>query len=137
MNSKVWGPKGWFFIHSIALRYPNNPTINDKLAYYNFYKYIGDVLPCPICQEHYKTNFRRHDIKKYLTNYKKLFIWTVDMHNFVNQSTGKPVVSYNQAKYHIMDEYSNPFIDLSLTYVHWISLFILCVLLIIYRDKTI
>lgn len=136
MNSKVWGPKGWFFMHSIALQYPEKPTIKDKQVYYNFFKSIGEVLPCPICQQHYNKNFKQHDITKYLANQKKLFIWTVDMHNFVNKSTGKPVISYNQAKLNLMHEYSNSFSDLSLTYIHWILLFIICIILIIYKEKT-
>jgi hypothetical protein len=26
LNPKIWGPSGWFFIDSIVLSYPDNPT---------------------------------------------------------------------------------------------------------------
>ena len=30
LDREIWGPHGWFFIHSVAFGYPQNPTNLDK-----------------------------------------------------------------------------------------------------------
>jgi len=30
LNPNIWGPKTWFFIDSIILSYPDNPSNEDK-----------------------------------------------------------------------------------------------------------
>lgn len=90
MNPKVWGKKGWFFLHSVALNYPKNPSVADKENYKNFYTILQNTLPCSICANNYK----KHLLELPLTNdvlssRKKLFLWTVKIHNKVNQAKGR------------------------------------------------
>ena len=37
MDPEVWGPHGWYFLHSITLAYPDNPTDDDKTYHKNFF----------------------------------------------------------------------------------------------------
>lgn len=92
MNTLVWGPSAWLFLHSIALAYPGPAS---KEAYRSFFSILGEVLPCTICQKHYSENFK--DIGEALDSRDALFRWTVDMHNRVNRSLGKPILTYTQA----------------------------------------
>ena len=54
----IWGPHGWKFIHYVSLGYPENPTINDKNFYKNFYYSLQDVLPCEKCRINYKKGIK-------------------------------------------------------------------------------
>ena len=36
-DPKVWGPKAWFFLESIAMAYPTKPTYDQKKAAENFF----------------------------------------------------------------------------------------------------
>ena len=93
MNPKKWGPKAWFFIHSIALNYPENPSEQEKEDYKIFYTSLENVLPCSVCAKHYKDNLKDLPLTdKVLDSRKDLFLWTVKMHNKVNKSRGKPDV---------------------------------------------
>lgn len=105
MNPKIWGPHGWFFMHSIALNYPNNPTFKQKQDYFNFFKSLMNVIPCEKCAFHYSQNFKNYPIDKFLDNTEKLFNWTVDIHNMVNEKNGKKILSYEEAYKEHMKEY--------------------------------
>ena len=37
MDPTVWGPKLWFFIHTLALNFPTNPTFEEVKAYESFF----------------------------------------------------------------------------------------------------
>ena len=98
MDPKIWGQHAWFFMHSITLVYPNNPTEQDKQNILNFFKNIVNVLPCFKC----RANFKNH-IKKYPLNSKvvacreNLVKWLIDIHNEVNKMNGDAVLSYSEA----------------------------------------
>ena len=80
-NDVAWGKHMWYTIHYVALGYPENPTHEDVNTYYSFYRDLYKVIPCPNCREHYKENFGKLDINRYLISRKSLFEWTVQ---FVN-----------------------------------------------------
>lgn len=87
MDPRVWGPHGWFFLHSIAANYPNKPTAKNRKDYYNFFMSVGKVLPCKVCQSNYAKHFVILPIQ--LSNRRKLLRWTYDMHDLVRKSNGK------------------------------------------------
>jgi hypothetical protein len=95
VSPKHWGREGWKFIHWVALTYPHNPTEKDKKNYLRFFESLQDVLPCPICAEHFKQNMKKHPIN--LESNKQLFNWTVEMHNLVNKQNGKKTLTFDQA----------------------------------------
>lgn len=93
-----WGTHAWAFIESIALTYPVNPTLQDKSDYKDFFISLQNVLPCPRCRNHYKENLKKHPINKALTSREDLIRWVIDVHNEVNKSNGKRVLSYEEAR---------------------------------------
>lgn len=52
--TKIWGPGGWTFMHSITFGYPVEPTNEQKKQYKQFFESVGDVLPCSYCRDSYK-----------------------------------------------------------------------------------
>jgi hypothetical protein len=54
MQTRVWGPAGWLFLHSIAQNYPWKPTDEQKKNYLSFFKSVGNVLPCRYCRDSYQ-----------------------------------------------------------------------------------
>ncbi len=94
----IWGPHGWKFIHYITLGYPNNPTELDKQKYYNFFMNLSNVIPCPICGEHFKQHLEITPLDdNALKNKETLMAWAVEMHNHVNASNGKKIYSVKDA----------------------------------------
>ena len=97
IDQDSWGPSGWKFMHYVALKYPKEPSENDKKNYFNFYNNLQFILPCTKCAEHYKENLQLLSLEKSLENNIELFKWTVDIHNLVNTKLNKPNITYEEA----------------------------------------
>lgn len=90
-DPKMWGSGTWFLLHLAAVRYPANPTAEDKKNFSTFIKSLQFVLPCDGCCKGFKTILEMTKFgPKDLKNRDTLFAWTVLAHSLVNQKTGKP-----------------------------------------------
>ena len=92
LMTKVWGPPGWLFLHSIAAGYPINPTEDHKENYFNFFTSIGYVLPCKYCRESYN-NFLKEshlNLKDHLESRNHIQYWLYKIQNKVNGKLGVP-----------------------------------------------
>jgi hypothetical protein len=96
MDSEVWGPGAWLFLHSVTMTYPEKPGEMEKQFYKNFFANLGNVLPCPKCKEHYNKNLAESPIEGHLNSRRSLVEWLIEMHNKVNIKNGKPTMTYDQ-----------------------------------------
>ena len=87
--TKHWGTHLWAYIHTISLM--NKPEEEVKACL----KSIPDVIPCLACQ----FSFREicNEIDNIDCSGHGLFEWTVDVHNRINKSLGKPELTYEEA----------------------------------------
>ena len=106
MMTKVWGPPGWMFLHSIAFGYPIDPLqfdYNNKLIpgttsqrYSTMLSSIGHVLPCKYCRASYNQYVNELPLNKdVLKNRSSLTRWLFDIHNKVNAKLGLKQYSFN------------------------------------------
>lgn len=98
-NPEVWGPAFWFTIHMSTINYPEKPTQIVQINMKNFILALPYLLPCETCQEHAR-NFiesKYDSINTICSSRHNLFYFFVDMHNYVNQRYGKPIMSYEYA----------------------------------------
>ena len=55
LMTKIWGPPGWLFLHSVTMGYPENIDINNpehvikKENMKLFFTSLGHTLPCELC----------------------------------------------------------------------------------------
>ena len=103
MKPSVWGPQFWFILHIISFEYPENPTEIDKNIYYSFYSSLRDILPCEMCKKHYREFLHKHPLMPFLDKKADFIQWVIDIHNQVNISLGKPVLSLDE----VLDIYGN------------------------------
>ena len=88
MQTRVWGPAGWLFLHSIAQNYPWKPTEEQKVNYIFFFKLVGNVLPCRYCRESYQGFIEDSDTQLNINVMKSrvtLVRWLYLIHNKVNE----------------------------------------------------
>jgi len=101
IDSKIWGPYTWYFMHQVAFRLPQNynelrQEIRDLLK--KFYTSIRFLLPCPSCQKHYGLTLNQYPISKYNTSGIRIAKWMVNSHNLVNKGLKKKVYTYEEAR---------------------------------------
>lgn len=64
-------------------------------------KTLEKVIPCPSCKEHYEVYLKEHPVDKAimdtpygeLKKYVKTWFW--ELHNWVNESLGRPLFPYD------------------------------------------
>jgi Erv1 / Alr family len=93
MPPEVWGPIFWATIHITALAYPETPNYSQKRAAKDFYKSLGELIPCPICRKHFIENIKQTPIDPFLDNRTDLVNWTLKLHNKVNLDLGKATIT--------------------------------------------
>ena len=109
MYPTLWGPKLWFFIHTLALNFPINPTFEEVKSYETFFVNLKYIIPCDKCRLHYTQRQEINPVSKYLTDPNTLFKYTIDLHNEVNKSLGKRVFSYEEVSNIYKNHYNNPY----------------------------
>ena len=105
MDPSVWGPKLWFVIHTVALNFPDNPSYEDKRHYEDFFNNLTFMIPCDKCRIHYTDRLRKNPVINHLDNSDKLFRYTIHLHNDVNKSLHKPLLTYDDVIKNYKREY--------------------------------
>jgi hypothetical protein len=96
IDPTIWGPHLWKFMHYFTLSYPEEPTEEDKDNLYNFFNTIQTVLPCEKCRYNFKSHLEKTPLtEEILSNNINVIRWLFDIHNEVNKTTNKPVLSYD------------------------------------------
>lgn len=92
-----WGPSTWASIHLICLGAPE-VFGNEQLSYRKYFESLPYVLPCEKCRSHLLAHLEKHPMDSALSGGRStLFAWSVELHNIVNRSLGKPEMTVDDA----------------------------------------
>jgi hypothetical protein len=103
--TKIWGPHLWITLHSISFGYPIKPTEDDKNNYLNFFKFLGDVLPCSYCRDSFNEFIITGNTKltnETVKNRETLCEWLYLIHEAVNNKLG---VNYGVSFVDVINKY--------------------------------
>jgi len=138
MNSEIWGPHAWMFLHSITFTYPHEPDFKVKKHFLNFFDNLKNIIPCEICKKHYINNLQKHPLIDSLNSKEDLIKWLVNIHNEINIINGKRVWTYDEVVEHYDKLYENPMKKIDKTYgmiIGVLLLVIICCSVYIYNNK--
>jgi CTP synthase (UTP-ammonia lyase) len=96
LDSTVWGPHYWFFIHTIALTYPVHPNTITKKKYYELIHNLPVFIPNQNISNFITTLLDKYPVTPYLDNKDSFIRWTHFIHNKVNQKLDKPKITLEQ-----------------------------------------
>jgi len=89
-----WGPKGWNWLHVLAINYPPAPTLPAaRLTFRRIWNFAAH-LPCIECRWHATRHILRHPPD--LSGTEALQAWVWAFHNAVNARLGKPQVPFER-----------------------------------------
>ena len=129
LDPSVWGPKAWFFFHSVTLSYPECPTEKDKEEVKTFFSLLENILPCQKCRKNFCTHIDKYPLTdEILSNKEKLVKWLLKIHNEVNKCTGKPELSYKEFIKRYKGEYKKKDNMLYLILVIILLIIVICLL---------
>lgn len=95
-STNKWKHDAWYKFHKRAVDYPyypNNFDVKDVTHFY--YKNFLSNVNCDTCRNDYLRLINQNPIRP--GSKSELFMWTIDIHNAVNQKLGKPLVNYEDA----------------------------------------
>ena len=58
MQTNVWGPSMWFFLHTMSANFPVNPTMMQRQHHVAFLLSLAAVLPCRHCRNNFEANLK-------------------------------------------------------------------------------
>jgi hypothetical protein len=95
LDPKIWGPKFWFFLHTISLSYPNYPNAITKKKYYDLIQNLPVFLPIEEIASNFSKLLDKYPIQPYLDNRESFIKWVWFIHNKINEQLEKPIISLN------------------------------------------
>lgn len=102
-DSDIWGPHAWFFLETVCMGYPTDPSYEEKKQAENFFKALQFMIPCEKCRNHYKKHLKKYPLNgEILSSRDNLFMWIVDIHNSVHKNKQK---TYDDTFNYYMDMY--------------------------------
>jgi hypothetical protein len=84
IDPKLWGASAWYILHRLSFGFRNANHARD------FYMSLMFLLPCPKCRMSFTEHVKKHPFP---TKHQNIPEWCVHLHNMVNISVGKEVVS--------------------------------------------
>lgn len=98
ISPELWGTPLWLSLHFITFSYPtSNPSEKTKREYKQFFKSVGNVLPCSYCRKSFKQFLKEMPLtSRVLSSRKNLVNWLFNFHNKVNVKLQKKPMSKRQ-----------------------------------------
>ena len=105
LDPSVWGPHYWFFLHTLAMTYPQRPNSVTKKKYYEFIQNLPLFLPVEQISGEFSKIIEKYPIMPYLDNRDSFVRWMHFIHNKINEKLEKPQISLNAFFVKYYDEY--------------------------------
>jgi hypothetical protein len=111
-DAKIWGPIYWFFIHSVALTYPDYPNEVITRKYYDFFMNLPLFIPDVEMGKRFSEMLDKYPITPYLKSKDSLIRWTNFIHNQYNKMLDKEILSLNQSMASYFEKYTPTPLDI-------------------------
>jgi hypothetical protein len=93
LDSTIWGPPMWFFLHTSAMCYPLYPNAVTKKKYYDFFQNLPLFIPIEPMSSHFSRLLEEYPLSPYLDDRESITRWVWFIHNKINEKLEKPPVS--------------------------------------------
>lgn len=88
-DADIWGPKYWFFLHTIAYHYPPRSNEQIQRKYYDLLYNFPLFIPCPDHAERFADMLAKYPVKPYLDKRESFMRWVNFIHNKYNELYSK------------------------------------------------
>jgi FAD-linked sulfhydryl oxidase len=113
LDSKVWGPHMWFFLHTTAMTYPVRPNAITKKKYYEFIQNLPLFIPIENMSGQFTKLLDEYPIQPYLDTKESFIRWVWFIHNKINEKLEKPKITLNEFYKKYYEEYKPKNVKLS------------------------
>ena len=93
----VWGPHYWFFLHTVAECYPENPNEVLKRKYYDLIQNMPLFIPISEIGDKFSRMLDKYPVTPYLCSKQSFVRWMHFIHNKINVALEKPELTMDEA----------------------------------------
>ncbi|KAF7319424.1 Sulfhydryl oxidase [Mycena chlorophos] len=93
------GRATWKLIHTMTLRYPENPTQDERDALSSYFHLLSRLYPCGECAHEFQQLLQKYPPQT--SSRRSASLWLCSVHNHVNERLGKEIFDCA----HLDDEY--------------------------------
>jgi hypothetical protein len=105
LDPTVWGPHFWFFLHTLAISYPDHPNAVTKKKYYELIQNLPLFIPVESIGNDFIKLLDEYPVTAYLDNRESLIKWMHFIHNKINEKLQKPKITLNDFYFRYYEEY--------------------------------
>jgi hypothetical protein len=98
MYSAELGQAAWRVLHTMASRFPKQPTEDEKEALRSFIYLFARLYPCGQCAKHFQIVLEEHP--PVVTSRSEVAQWACRVHNVVNKRLEKPIFDCSRVESH-------------------------------------
>ena len=137
LDPTVWGYHYWFFLHTIALTYPQYPNAVSKKKYYDLITNMPMFIPVEDISQYFSKLLDLYPVSPYLDNRDSFIKWIHFIHNKINEKLEKPKISLSDFYINYYNAYKPKIISMKEIYrwkekIIYTIVIIFIVLLILY-----
>ena len=96
LDTNIWGPRYWFFLHTAAMAYPSTPNATIKKKFYEFIQNFPLFIPDERISASFSELLDAFPVSPYLDSKDSLIRWTHFIHNKVNKKLEKEEISMSR-----------------------------------------
>jgi len=105
LDPNVWGPHYWFFLHTIAICYPQYPNAVTKKKFYELIQNFHLFIPIENIANEFSKLIYTYPITPYLDSKDSFIKWTHFIHNKINEKLEKPEISLQEFLFKYYEAY--------------------------------
>jgi hypothetical protein len=107
LDPTIWGPKYWFFLHTIAITYPHRPNDVTKRKYYELVQNMPLFIPVETMGNEFSKLIELYPVTAYLDSRDSFIRWMHFIHNKINDKLEKPKISIDDFYVQYYEEYKS------------------------------
>ena len=90
MQTNIWGPAMWHYLHTMSFNYPVEPTAENKKYYRDFVYNLRNVLPCKYCRINLTNNLKKKPLLMCNMKNRDTFSrYIYELHETINKMLNK------------------------------------------------
>lgn len=106
LDPNIWGTHYWFFLHTVAYKYPENPNAVTKRKYYDLINNFPLFIPDDEIGNRFAFLLDKYPVTPYLDTRESFIRWCWFIHNKINRILQKDEIDFYESIERYLDNYN-------------------------------
>lgn len=132
LDPKIWGPRYWFVLQTIAMNYPLYPNNISKKKYYDFIQNLPLLIPVNDIANAFSKLLDDFPVIPYLDSRESFIKWLHFIHNKINLKVNLPEITLEESLKNYYDNYRDEKCIINSEYISKKKIFLISLTFILF-----